>query len=102
MEVVYKMAENNEEIKNWVEKNGGKPAIIDDPDVTVDKTGLRIDWPGKKDEGLLSTDRKTTRDINWDEFFSIMDRNHLGFMYDDRMIDVSKTWSYKFVNLDVV
>ena len=97
MEVVYKLAEDNEEIKNWVEKNGGTPAIIDDPRVILDKPGLRIDWKGKRDESMLSEGREVTRDISWDEFFREMERQDLVFMYSDEE-SVNPTWRYKFVN----
>jgi hypothetical protein len=97
MEVVYKLAESNEEIKNWVEANGGTPAIIDDPEVTEDQTGLRIDWRGNKDESMLSEGREVTRDITWEEFFREMDDRSLAFMYSDDE-EVNPTWRYKFVN----
>lgn len=98
MDVVYKQAQTNEEIKNWVEKNGGKPAIIDDPAVREDEVGLRIDWPGKKDEAMLSEARHETRDISWDEFFEIMKIHNLIFEYSDQK-DVDETWSYRFRNM---
>src|SRR5258706_1345452 len=98
MEPVYKLAESNEEIKNWVESHSGIPAIIDDHDVVNDTVGLRIDWPGEKDEAMLSGTRNETKDISWEKFFEIMDRHDLAFMYADQNEEVSLTWAYKFVN----
>lgn len=95
MEPVYKRAETNEEIRNWVVLHGGKPAIIDDTEVVMDKIGLRIDWPGKKDEGMLSSGRETTKDISWEEFFRIMKEEGLTFMYSEEE-DMNLTWRYKF------
>ncbi len=95
MEVVYKKAESNEEIRNWVVLHGGKPAIIDDPDVRMDEPGLRIDWPGEKDEAMLSSGREVTKDITWDEFFAIMERHNLDFLYSEEE-DANVTWRYKF------
>ncbi len=95
MEVIYKKAETHEEIRNWVVLHGGKPAIIDDPNVKMDDIGLRIDWPGEKDEAMLSEGREITRDIPWDEFFSVMDRLKLDFFYSEQE-EVSSTWRYKF------
>lgn len=97
MDVVYKTAETNEEIKNWVEKNGGTPAVIDDPAISLDRTGLRINWKGNKDESMLSEERNVTKNISWERFFEIMENKELIFMYsdDDR---VNQTWRYKFVN----
>lgn len=99
MEVVYKTAETNEEIRNWVVLNGGKPAMIDDPMVDQDKIGLRIDWPGAKDESMLSDTRETTRDISWEEFFRIMEDQKLVFMYSEEQ-DINATWRYKFAKKD--
>lgn len=97
MEVVYKRAKNNEEIKNWIEKNGGQPAIIDDPNVDLDKKGLRINWKGNKDESMLSQERETTKNISWDDFFTRMDDNELEFEYSEDE-EVNPTWRYRFVN----
>lgn len=97
MEVVYKRAQSNEEIKKWVEDHGGKPAIIDDPEITEDKIGLRIDWKGSKDEAMLPEGREDTRDITWEEFFSEMERLELAFMYSTEE-DINPTWRYKFIN----
>jgi len=97
MDIVYKIAESNEEIKGWVEKNGGTPAVIDDPAVIEDKTGLRINWKGMKDEAMLSEGREVTRDISWEEFFAEMEDRNLLFMYSDDE-GISLTWRYKFEN----
>ena len=97
MEVVYKIAKSNEEIKNWVESYGGTPEVIDDPAIIEDKIGLRIDWKGKKDEAMLSERKDITKDITWDEFFLIMKEQELSFMYSDDE-NVNLTWRYKFVN----
>ena len=97
MEVVYKQTNDHEEIKKWVEMHQGKPAIIDDPEITEDKIGLRINWEGKKDEAMLSMVRKETRNISWDEFFAIMEREQLDFMYSDSE-GINPTWSYKFLD----
>jgi hypothetical protein len=97
MEIAYKLAGSDAEIKNWVESHGGKPAIIDDVEVTQDETGLRINWEGKRDELMLSKGRETTKDISWEEFFSIMKRKDLIFLYSDSE-EVDQTLSYKFSN----
>ncbi len=97
MDVVYKLAETRDEVKDWVEKNGGTPAVIDDPAISLDRTGLRINWKGNKDESMLSEERKVTKDITWDRFFEIMDEKGLVFMYSNDE-GVNPTWKYKFVN----
>lgn len=97
MDAVYKKAETREEIKNWVESNGGQPAIIDDPEVVLDKVGLRINWKGVKDEAMMSSGRDVTRNISWEEFFEIMDKKELDFFYSDNE-ELNPTWRYKFAN----
>ncbi|HCQ31420.1 TPA: hypothetical protein DIU27_03510 [Candidatus Collierbacteria bacterium] len=96
MEVIYKKAETNEEIRNWVVLHGGKPATINDPEVVMDKIGLRIDWPGHKDEGMLSSGRAATKDISWDEFFAVIERENLDFEYSEQE-NIDPTWRYRFV-----
>ena len=76
--------------------HGGKPAVINDPEVSLDKVGLRIDWPGKKDESLLSEGRELTRNISWEEFFDVLERENLDFEYSEQE-GVAETWSYRFV-----
>ena len=100
MEVVYKTAISEDEIKNWVENHGGKPAIIDDPEIKTDEIGLRIDWPGEKDESMLSEARHETKDISWNEFFLLMKTHNLVFMYSEQE-DINPTWRYKFGNKDL-
>ena len=97
METAYKLAEKDEEIKDWVESHGGRPAIIDDVEVTQDETGLRINWEGKGDESMLSKGREITRDISWEEFFSTMKRKGLIFLYSESE-EIDPTLSYKFLN----
>lgn len=97
MEVSYKKAESQEEIKNWIENNNGQPAVVDDPEIKTDEIGLRVNFPGMKDERMLSTKRHVTRNISWNEFFNLMETHDLEFMYsDDEEVDL--TWRYKFAN----
>jgi hypothetical protein len=63
-----RQTQNHDEIREWVERNGGRPA-------KVEGTGelLRIDF-GEPDERL--------EPLDWDQFFEIFDRSGLGFLYD--------------------
>lgn len=70
---------NHEEIRKWVEKRGGHPAIVKD---TADNgrpgAMIRIDFDdpdGSKDAGL--------KRVSWDEFFEIFDKNDLAFLHQD-------------------
>lgn len=71
-----KTTTNHDEIRKWVEKRGGHPALVS---ATESSGGglLRIDYdePGGNDDIRL-------RRIGWDEFFQIFDRNELAFLYD--------------------
>ena len=80
---------NHEEIKNWVEERGGRPAIVKG----TEKAGsalLRIDYPGYSGEDTLE-------EIEWDEFFEIFDENKLAFLYQDETADGGKSRFSKFV-----
>jgi hypothetical protein len=72
-----KTTTNHDEIRKWVEKRGGHPAVVA---ATEDKGGgglLRIDYdePGGNDDDRLHR-------ISWNEFFDIFDKNDLAFLHD--------------------
>ena len=73
-----KTTTNHDEIRKWVEKRGGHPAVVS---ATENKGGggglLRIDYdePGGNDDDRLHR-------ITWNEFFQIFDRNGIAFLYD--------------------
>ena len=98
MDKIFKIASSNEEIKDWIVKHNGKPAIIDDAEVTGDKIGLRIDFPGETDEGLLSSERDVTRDVTWDRFYAILDSKNLVFEYLDEETLHNPGMSYRFLD----
>lgn len=69
---------DHDQIRKWVEKHGGHPAIVEE---TRGKDGggiLRIDFddPGGNDDERLER-------IGWDEFFRVFDRNGLAFLHQD-------------------
>jgi hypothetical protein len=73
-----KTTTNHDEIRKWVEKRGGHPAVVASTESRSGNDGLlRIDYdePGGNDDDRL---HRTT----WDEFFDIFDRNDLAFLYD--------------------
>ena len=73
-----KTTTNHDEIRKWVEKRGGHPAVVS---ATENKGGggglLRIDYdePGGNDDDRLHR-------ITWNEFFQIFERNGIAFLYD--------------------
>lgn len=66
-----KTTTNHDEIRNWAEERGGKPACVEG---TEDL--LRIDFPDNDgDEDL--------EEISWEEFFEAFEENDLAFLYQD-------------------
>ena len=70
-----KTTTNHDEIRKWVEKNGGCPARVkatgrgkNDPGI------LRIDYPGFSGKDTLVK-------MDWDEWFQAFDANGLAFIY---------------------
>lgn len=70
-----KTTTDHDEIRRWVEKNGGSPARVkatgrgkSDPGI------LRIDYPGFSGQDTLVK-------MNWDDWFDAFDENRLAFVY---------------------
>jgi hypothetical protein len=69
---------NHDEIRKWVEKRGGHPAVVKATENKGQPGGLlRIDYdePGSNDDTRLHR-------ISWEEFFKSFDNNDLAFLYD--------------------
>lgn len=92
---------NHEEIRTWIEKHGGRPAIIDDPQAGGNRVGLRVDFPGIGDENLLSQSRQSV-ETNWDKFFQIFESRNLAFTYREKEPIEDPTMSYEFVRRENV
>lgn len=70
-----KTTTDHDEIRKWVEKNGGCPARVKatgrgkgDPGI------LRIDYPGFSGQDTLAK-------MDWDEWFDAFEKNDLAFVY---------------------
>jgi hypothetical protein len=73
-----KTTTNHDEIRRWVEKRGGHPAVVAATENNKRPGGLlRIDYdePGGNDDDRLHR-------ITWNEFFDIFDKNDIAFLYD--------------------
>lgn len=93
----------HEEIKQWAQKYGGKPQIIDDPQALADVPGLRIDFPGKIDDFLLPETK--IRDVSWEEFFQKFEENQLAFLYIPEFNPENPKMlykAYKFIKQDMI
>lgn len=85
-------------IKAWAKKYRAQPAIIDDPQAGEDKVGIRFDFPGKKDEIFLSSQK--TFETTWKKFFKIFENQNLAVVLKDPSPTVPKSESYYFVKKD--
>jgi hypothetical protein len=72
-----KTTTNHDEIRKWVEKRGGHPAVASSTENSRGGGLLRIDYdePGGNDDDRLHR-------ITWDEFFKIFDENDIALLYD--------------------
>src|SRR5687767_7447905 len=66
MSAESKTTTNHDEIKQWVEERGGRPAIVKGTEKGDSPGVLRIDYPGFTGEDTLEP-------ITWEEFFEAFD-----------------------------
>ncbi len=71
-----KVTTDHEEIRNWVEERGGRPARVKGTAKGKSSGLLRIDYPGFSGEDTLVT-------IDWEEFFTAFEENNLAFLYQE-------------------
>jgi hypothetical protein len=67
---------DHDEIRNWVEERGGKPARVKQTGKGSGGGLLRIDYPGFSGGDSLE-------EITWEEFFAAFEKNKLAFLYQD-------------------
>jgi hypothetical protein len=73
------MTTDHEQIRQWAEERGGKPACVQGTGGKGDVGLLRIEFPGKpgaKDDKL--------QEIGWDEFFEKFDERNLAMVYQEK------------------
>jgi len=69
---------DHDEIREWVEARGGKPATVEGTERGGEAAGLlRIDFPGYSGEQTLAP-------IEWDEFFEKFEEEKLAFLHDSK------------------
>lgn len=87
-----KITSNRDKIKSWVEKRGGKPAILCEEQPLTENHGvLRILFPG-------DDIKENVKVVTWDQFFERFDQSHLGFMYDEEQSENLHNSFFKFVS----
>jgi hypothetical protein len=67
---------DHDEIRRWVERHGGKPAVVKGTTRGNQPGILRVDFPGYAGEGSLEP-------LPWDEWFRRFERASLAFLYQD-------------------
>lgn len=86
-----KTTTDHEEIKQWAEERGGKPASVkgtgDDKEAGI----LRIEFPGHGSDDRLE-------EISWDEFFDKFEANKLAFLYQDETAGGDTSRFFKLVS----
>jgi hypothetical protein len=70
----------HDEIRNWAEKRGAKPACVKATEREDDSCLLRLDFPGYSGEGSLEQ-------ISWDRWFRVFDKRNLALIVEDRTAD---------------
>lgn len=86
-----KVTTDHDEIRNWVEQRGGRPARVKGTETKSGSAGLlRIDYPGFSGEDSLE-------EITWEEFFTGFDENRLAFLYQEQTKDGSESRFSKLV-----
>lgn len=91
-----KVTWNHNEIRKWVEKHGGKPAVFDDPSAGADKLGIRIDFKSRENFKFMH-DAVEVKEISWKKFFEIFDKRKLAFIYKDKDEPRDITMAYKLI-----
>jgi hypothetical protein len=80
---------DHDEIRRWVEEHDGTPAIV--RDTREGGSGvLRIDFPGGAGEDQLEP-------VSWDEWFEVLDRNGLAFLYQEQKSGGGDSTFFKLV-----
>jgi hypothetical protein len=67
---------NRDDIRQWVQSRGGKPACVRGTGGGIDAGMLRIDFPGYSGQ-------ESVQEISWDEWFRAFERNGLAFLRQD-------------------
>lgn len=95
MTATSKTTTNHEQIKQWVEERGGRPAVVKGTPGKRTSGVLRIDYPGYSGEDTLEP-------ITWEEFFEAFEENNLAFLYQDETKDGGESRFSKLIDRDIV
>ncbi|KMQ50197.1 1,4-alpha-glucan branching enzyme [Chitinispirillum alkaliphilum] len=89
-----KMTTDHRVIRRWVEKHGGRPAVVKDSCTTHEEAGvIRIFFPDEESGENLES-------ITWDKFFEKFDQANLAFIYSDGELSADSNRFFKIVSQD--
>ncbi|WP_437959194.1 lipocalin/fatty-acid binding family protein [Sorangium sp. So ce119] len=71
---------DHDEIRQWAESRGGRPATVKSTEKNGEPGILRVDFPGYSGEGSLE-------EISWDDFFAKFEESNLAFVYQEKTAD---------------
>jgi hypothetical protein len=81
---------DHDEIRQWAEARGGKPACVRGTGGGEDVGMIRLDFPGYSGEDTL-------QEIDWDDWFQKFDESNLALMVQDQTADGQKSNFNKLV-----
>jgi hypothetical protein len=84
---------DHNEIRQWIESRGGKPAAVAATMKDGDPGILRVDFDAPE---------KSLEPIDWETFFDAFEKNNLVFLYQDETADGKTSRFFKFVSRDSV
>jgi hypothetical protein len=85
----------HDEIRNWAEERGAKPACVKGTEAEDGSCLLRLDFPGYSGEGSL-------QHILWDQWFRVFDKRNLALIVEDRTAAGQPSHFNKLVSRDTV
>jgi hypothetical protein len=88
-----KTTTDHEEIRQWAEERGAKPACVKGTGGKRDTGMIRLDFPGYSGSESL-------QEISWDEFFEAFDENGLALLYQEKTKGGQKSNFNKLVSRD--
>jgi hypothetical protein len=79
-----------DEIRDWAQSRGGKPAKVRQEGLQEGEGILRINFPGYSGEDTLE-------EISWEEWYDIFRKRKLLFLYQDKTSDGRESRFFKLV-----
>lgn len=81
----------HDEIRQWAESRGGRPATVKSTEEGGEPGILRIDFPGYSGEDTLE-------EISWDDFFDKFEASNLAFVYQEAKASGEPSYFSKLVS----